>query len=155
MKRILTILLVCWSFDGLALDNAVDLLKSEEGFSSTIYLDTEGYPTFGYGFKITSPLMGDRILEVDANRLLIQKVIAIHERLSSNPTYLALPKHKRHILISMAYQMGHHGLMQFRNMWAALEIGDYENAGEAMKDSLWYKQTPNRAERHIDVIEGY
>ena len=155
MKAFLTIVLVCWSFDGLALDIAVDSLKSDEGFSREIYIDTEGYPTIGYGFKVTSPMTGDRMSRRYANVIIANKVRAIHERLSSNPTYLALPKHKRRILISMAYQMGHHGLMQFRNMWAALEVGDYYEAGEAMKDSLWYKQTPNRAKRHISVIKGY
>ena len=154
MKQLITILLVCWSFDGLAIDNSVKLLKVEEGFSSTLYMDTEGYPTIGYGFRVTSALMGDRILRVDAESLLIAKVTAIHSRLSSNPTYLRLPKHKRDIIVSMAYQMGYHGVMQFRDMWEALEQGDYYLAGLAMQDSKWFKQTPNRAIRHIQTIMG-
>ena len=154
MRAILTAFLICWSFDGLALENAVAALKSDEGFRSRMYIDTEGHPTIGYGFKITSPLMGDRILRADADLLLIQKVIAIHTRLSSNPTYLALPKHKRDVIISMVYQMGYHGVMKFKDMWAALKVGDYDKAGVAMQDSLWYKQTPNRAKRHINVIRG-
>ena len=155
MKAFLTILLACYSFDGLALGNAVDLLKSEEGYRYEVYIDTEGYPTVGYGTRVTSPMMGDRMSRQYANIILFNRVRAIHERLSSNPTYLGLPKHKRHVLISMTYQMGYHGVMQFRDMWAALEVGDYYKAGEAMKDSLWYKQTPNRAIRHIDIIKGY
>ena len=155
MRAILAAILLGCSCSVIALDDVVELLKREESFERNIYIDTEGFPTIGYGTRVTSPMMGDRILRADADMLLRLRIAEIHERLSSNPTYLSLPQHKRDILISMVYQMGHYGVSQFRDMWAALEQGDYESAGDAMKDSLWYTQTTNRAERHIETIKGY
>ncbi len=32
--------------------NAVDYVKRSEGFRGGLYLDTEGYPTIGYGFRV-------------------------------------------------------------------------------------------------------
>jgi lysozyme len=67
--------------------------------------------------------------------------------------YNKLNTERQTILISMAYQMGYKGLMDFPKMWAALGQGDWFEASEQAKDSLWYRQTPQRAARHARVLE--
>ncbi|BCV03392.1 MAG: hypothetical protein CM15mV66_210 [uncultured marine virus] len=57
----------------------------------------------------------------------------------------------------MVYQMGEGGVSKFKGMLSALRKGKYTDASDEMIDSLWYRQTPNRASelaltmREIDV----
>jgi lysozyme len=43
--------------------------------------------------------------------------------------------------------MGVNGLMKFRNLWAAIEPGNFQQAYLEALDSNWYRQTPSRAKR--------
>jgi lysozyme len=47
----------------------------------------------------------------------------------------------------MAFQMGVDGLLKFKNTLELIKNGKYKEASDAMLDSLWAKQTPNRASR--------
>ena len=63
----------------------------------------------------------------------------------------------KEIIIEMVYQMGEGGVSKFKGMLSALSDGRYTDASDEMIDSLWYRQTPNRASalalamREIDV----
>ena len=57
------------------------------------------------------------------------------------------PEEVRKILINMTFQMGINRIATFRKMIAAIKAKDYKTASEEMKDSNWYKQTTNRANR--------
>lgn len=59
------------------------------------------------------------------------------------------PVEVQRILLNMTFQMGIAGLLTFVNTLAAVESGDYIAASEKMKLSLWYTQTPERADRLI------
>jgi len=47
----------------------------------------------------------------------------------------------------MVYQIGEGGVGKFKNMFKALDNEDYGEAAFQMLDSLWAKQTPNRANK--------
>src|SRR5699024_12529627 len=57
------------------------------------------------------------------------------------------------VLLKMCFQMGigsaahGTGLLGFKNTLAMIERGDYESAAQGMMNSVWAKQTPNRAKR--------
>ena len=51
------------------------------------------------------------------------------------------------ILVEMVFQLGIGGVGKFKKMWSALDNEDYGEASFQMMDSLWAKQTPNRAEK--------
>ena len=61
---------------------------------------------------------------------------------------------RRAVLLSMAYQMGVDGLMKFKNMWAAINRQDWDDAADQMLDSKWARQTPERAGRHARIMRG-
>jgi hypothetical protein len=60
-------------------------------------------------------------------------------------------------LTDMRYQMGALGLSKFKKMIAALTADppDYCAAAREMKDSLWAKQTPNRANDDIAIVQAH
>lgn len=55
------------------------------------------------------------------------------------------PEPARLVLQNMAFQMGIAGLLKFGRALAAMQARDYARASSEMLDSLWAKQTPNRA----------
>jgi len=52
----------------------------------------------------------------------------------------------------MAYQMGVTGLAGFTNTLGMIARGDFAGAAGGMMNSLWARQTPNRARRHAEVM---
>lgn len=141
--------------------NIFDIIKFEEGFSSTPYVDTEGYVTIGYGTKISTknaPLeyFTLEISEEVAERLVADRLrpclVYLYE--VKNTQILGISRNSPRFIIlqSMCYQLGEAGLDGFKKMWAAIEKGDWEEAAKEALDSKWATQTPERARRHAEVL---
>ena len=47
----------------------------------------------------------------------------------------------------MAYQLGVHGVLEFKEMLASLERGDCQAARRQALESAWARETPARAKR--------
>ncbi|HEP0986940.1 glycoside hydrolase family protein [Enterobacter ludwigii] len=112
------------------------------------YKDSEGFLTVGFGHKV---LQGDNfnngITEVEALHLL-DKDIAIAENHLSKLN-LIIPKDWQDFMIIMIFQLGLSGTMKFKKMIQALRDANYPEAIKQAKDSLWYRQTPNRVNAMI------
>lgn len=54
---------------------------------------------------------------------------------------------------NMAYNLGITRLSKFKKMIAALEATDYLTASEEAKDSQWYSQVGERAERIVNIFK--
>jgi|TARA_E500000305_G_C4006683_1_gene230366 lysozyme len=134
-------------------------IKLHEGFSPTVYEDTLGYKTVGYGHLVTikddfvigeiySPEELEGVFEDDykiafdnAHDLLEDEDIPFHEVVES-------------VLIEMAFQLGLPRLKKFVNFIQGLKDQDYNKAADEMIDSRWAKQTPNRAHGLSEMIRG-
>lgn len=139
------------------------MLRYDEGFREKPYYDTEGFPTIGIGKRLgpkgtplsaygfTVPL---EVAEVWA-RVESRSVAA---QLASNaaiaPAWRNLDETRRDALVNMAYQMGVSGLAGFRKMLAHIAAGRYAEAAKEGKASKWYTQTPERAQRVLDVLSS-
>lgn len=124
----------------------ISLLIEEEGFRDKPYLDTEGIPTFGYGFTY--------ITKEEAEVILQDRVYSIHKQLEDKYGWFNyLGSTRQSIIISMVYQLGLSGFGKFKNMIKALEDKDYDKASIEGLDSKWAKQTSNRAERQMKILK--
>ncbi len=136
--------------------NIYQLLEFEEGFSEAPYADTEGYPTIGFGTKIgtKSAPIEQYVFKVsrEVGKLLIKDHLEQVENYLSNKMLSHVNSTRYTILQSMAYQLGERGLDDFKKMWQAIEKGDWEEAAKQALDSRWAIQTPNRANRHAEVL---
>lgn len=65
----------------------------------------------------------------------------------------SLDEARRGVLLNMTFNMGITGLLKFQKMLAALQSGDYQKAGEEMKDSLWYKQVGVRGLELVNQMQ--
>lgn len=124
----------------------IEDLKHDEGFRGNPYTDTEGNLTIGYGTKL--PLS-----RKEAEVLLKMRLDETIEDVNSRLSHLNIRKEAWDILYNMAYQLGVGGLLKFKKMLKALEKQDYKTAAKEGLDSLWARQTPNRARRLMAKME--
>lgn len=143
-----------------------NILEFEEGIRLKPYLDSEGYPTIGIGTKIGAKydkslgitqenylaLYQIEITEAIAKLWLEMRLSNKRNRLIEMPWFMKLNSARQDIIMSMAYQMGIHGLLKFEKMIAAAKAENYDAMADEALDSKWAHQTPNRAERHAIVL---
>ncbi len=127
---------------------AIAQLRQDEGFRRFPYLDTKGISTIGYGRN----LRAEGISPDEARVLLENDVQRVEEHLYTFPWWDGLSVARRAVLINMAVNMGVDGLLQFREMIAALQTGDYNAAAEAMLNSVWARQVGDRAVRLAGIM---
>lgn len=141
---------------------ATKIIAVEEGYMEDVYLCSEGYPTVGYGIKLGYK---DQSLEEYREFPKISKELAffwlgcevkgVIERIENAPEFSFFSKLddvRKAVLISMCYQLGVSGVKKFKNALKALEEGDYNKAADEMCDSLWHRQTTQRANRHSRMV---
>lgn len=108
------------------------------------YKDTVGKWTIGWGRNLS-----DRgISEDEALFLLdndIRDAVEIAQALFKN--FDSLNHVRQHVLIDMAFNLGHPRLSKFRLMRAAVKADDFSEAANQMVNSRWYLQTGTRAAR--------
>lgn len=125
----------------------VENIKESEGFRGMPYDDTEGYPTIGYGTKL--PLS-----EKEAELLLEHRLDGFKKELHVKLPHLNIPPEAWDVVYEMAYQLGVPRFMKFQKMITALVGNNYELAADEGMDSLWAKQTPNRAKKLMDRLRS-
>ena len=56
------------------------------------------------------------------------------------------------VLVEMVFQLGYQKASGFKRMLAGLSAGDINAACSEMRNSAWYKQTPNRVQSLIKLM---
>lgn len=59
-----------------------------------------------------------------------------------------------YVLTDMCFNLGKGGLKKFKKLFSALKKGLYDDAANAMLDSLWAKQVGNRATKLAVLMRG-
>ena len=133
------------------LQDIVDDIKKHEGFEPKVYECTEGYETIGYGFAIK-----DLIIDRDvADLILMKKLHTLLQRITiAFPWFKDIDSIAKSVVINMCYQLGIRGFSKFKKTIYFLETEQYEEASIEMLDSLWAKQTPNRAKELSEQISA-
>ena len=142
-------------------DRLREELKIDEGCKYEVYLDHLGLPTFGIGHLITEKDpehqmgIGTPIDEIRVNEAFEQDVyVTIGECKKLFDDWDKLPEEVRLIIANMMFNMGRPRLSKFKKMIQACHDGNWLEAGYQMKDSRWYKQVTNRADRLIFRMQG-
>ena len=136
-------------------------LAIDEGVVNEVYLDHLGYPTFGighlilkddpeYGFAVGHSVEPERVTEAFQHDL----DIAISECRVLYDRWDFFEGEVQEILVNMMFNLGRPRLSKFKNFKKAVDSGDWAKAGIEGRDSLWWKQVGNRAERLMVRIES-
>tara|TARA_Y100001980_G_C14517418_1_gene292725 strand:+ start:840 stop:1268 length:429 start_codon:yes stop_codon:yes gene_type:complete len=128
-------------------DDLKNQIKEHEGYRDTVYLDTLGKRTVGYGHlcvednwvdgKIYEKEYLEEVFDKDFNIALTDA----NKILEGKPVnHIA-----REVIIELVFNIGMPRTMKFVKCLAALDNEDYEEAGNQILDSLYARQVPYRA----------
>ncbi len=138
-------------------------LKYDEGVRYEVYRDHMGYGTFGVGHLITSkdeeagllegtPVSEERVwsaFESDLSEAMIDC-----NKLYGTSTFSRWPEEVQEVLVNMVFNLGRTRLAKFVNFRKALIQEDWRRAAVEGRDSRWYLQVTNRAERLMRRLEN-
>ncbi len=126
------------------MSDLVEKLKDHEGFRERPYQCSEGVWTFGYGFTYLTKDEADIVLRIKVRKL----------RARLYPWIRELSPERQDVIVNMAFNLGISGLMKFKKMWAAIEVGEWNKAAAEMLDSRWARQVGYRAVELAEVMRG-
>lgn len=137
-------------------------LKIDEGVVYEIYEDHLGYATFGvghlvlesdpeYGQPIGTPVSEERVrecFEKDLDTAISECTVLYGE------AWIGFPGEVQEVLVNMLFNLGRPRLSKFKNFNAKLMEGKWAEAAPEGRDSVWYRQVGNRAERLMSRLEA-
>ena len=136
----------------------IEILKKEliqdEGVKYEVYLDHLGYKTFGIGHlcKATDPENDFEVGQEVSKERVDECFLADIEQVIEDCTILydefyTLPDEAQLIIANMMFNLGRPRLSKFIRMRENVIKGNWKSAEEEMRNSRWFDQVPNRAER--------
>lgn len=134
---------------------------NDEGVVYYLYNDHLGHKTFGIGHLVTkndpewnmsigTKISHDRVYSAFDGDLSI----AVMSCFSLYKEFEMWPREAKHVLINMMFNLGKPKMSLFVNMNAALNQRKWKEAAIHGRDSRWYRQVTNRAERLMRRLES-
>ena len=120
----------------------IESIKKHEGYVASVYKDSLGIDTIGYGFAIKDLQLDEDICDMILERKLKDLNDSIKIKFD---WYKYMPQEIKDIVTEMCYQLGVTGFSKFKKTIAYLQNEEWKNASIEMLDSRWAKQTPGRA----------
>ena len=120
----------------------IESIKKHEGYVGIVYKDSLGIDTIGYGFAIKDLELDEDICDIILERKLHNLEDSVNFKFS---WYKYMPQEIKDVVMEMCYQLGVTGVSKFKKTLAHLQNKRWEEASVEMLDSLWARQTPNRA----------
>ena len=126
----------------------IERIGVNEGFRSKPYQCSEGVWTIGHGLTW--------ITEEESLSILSGRISSLHLKLLDDlDWYKDMPPEVKGVVIEMCYQIGFTGFTKFKKAIACMEDKDWKGAADEMLDSLWARQTPERANRLADIVREH
>ena len=146
------------------LEELKEHIKFEEGVKLNdngehiLYNDSLGYKTLGIGHLVKAT---DPENEMEVGTVVSQErvdecfeadlYVAIND-MEKFTEDMNVDENVKECITHMVFQLGLPRLNKFKNFKQALLDNDIETAQAEMKNSLWYRQTTNRADRLIEKL---
>jgi lysozyme len=124
------------------------LLEQQEGFRANPYRDSRGFLTIGFGTNLDAGITREQ-----AEALMDCQLAANEAALQAYPWFAGLDEVRRGVIENMAYNIGVSGVLEFKDMLAAIEAKDWPEAAHQMRASVWRVQVGDRALVLADIME--
>lgn len=150
-----------------------EYIRANEGVRKSTYKDTVGIKTVGVGFNLEEGQSVEKLRKVGFNDGEITELMSGKRTLLTSqveqlfdlsleqahkdvvklvPNFEELPFEVRKVLMDMSYNLGYTRLAKFRKMLSAAKGQDYLAMGAEIKDSNYYHQLPERANKNILLV---
>ena len=127
-------------------------LKRHEGLELEAYRCPAGFLTIGWGHNVEArpgagvQTVGDALSRGTAEALLYNDVkLSCRELDKAYPWWRSMSEARQGVLLNMHFNMGMSTLKTFKLALAAMECGDWSEAGRQMLASRWAGQVKGRA----------
>lgn len=129
------------------------LLIQDEGEVNHAYQDSEGYWTIGVG-RLIDKRKGGGISHDEAMLLLDHDIEKATRGAQTFNWFYSLNVARQAVVISMIFNMGLPTFSRFRKTIEYISLGEYQEAGDEMLDSLWAEQVGPRAWRLSQMMRS-
>lgn len=130
-----------------AVDLAVTMLKTDEGYRAMPYKDQLGNVTVGYGFCVSAGLS-----KFSALGLLSAQVAEIQQQLTTYYWWSSLDDARAAAILDITFNVGVHGLLGFPKMLSAIATKDWQGAHDQCLDSDAARLNVDRYKRLAQVL---
>ena len=132
-------------------------IKEHEGYRDTVYSDSLGFATIGYGHLV---LPTDNFVEgVTYDKETLEEVFDNDFKIAVDSARDLLRNIEHNyiifgVLVEMCFQLGKPKVSKFNKMFIALKEKNLDKASDEMINSRWHKQTPKRCESLANIIKN-
>jgi lysozyme len=132
-------------------------IKEHEGYRDTVYSDSLGFATIGYGHLV---LPTDNFVEgVAYDKETLEEVFDNDFKIAVDSARDLLRDIEHNyiifgVLVEMCFQLGKPKVSKFNKMFIALKEKNLDKASDEMINSRWHKQTPKRCESLANIIKN-
>ena len=132
-------------------------IKEHEGFRDTVYSDSLGFATIGYGHLV---LPTDNFVEgVAYDKETLEEVFDNDFKIAVDSARDLLRDIEHNyiifgVLVEMCFQLGKPKVSKFNKMFIALKEKNLDKASDEMINSRWHKQTPKRCESLANIMKN-
>jgi lysozyme len=133
-----------------------DRIKRHEGYRDTVYTDSLGYNTIGYGHLIVEDgfLPGIQYSKLELERVFEKDFAIAVQGANKLVSEYDLDNDAFGVVIEMCFQLGLPRVSKFKFFLAALKMQDYQKAAEEMLLSKWHEQTSVRCEELTNIMRN-
>ena len=132
-------------------------IKEHEGYRDTVYSDSLGFATIGYGHLV---LPSDNFVEgVTYDKETLEEVFDNDFKIAVDSARDLLRDIEHNyiifgVLVEMCFQLGKPKVSKFNKMFIALKEKNLDKASDEMINSRWHKQTPKRCESLANIMKN-
>ena len=148
---------------GVEMETFIDRLRKDleldEGVKFEIYNCSEGHPTFGIGHLVlptdpeSSMEIGDKVSKERVESCFEKDIeVTIGDCKDIFADWSGLPEEARLVTANMCFQLGKPRFSKFKKTVSACDDHRWTDMANEMRDSRWYRQTQNRADRLIKRV---
>lgn len=125
------------------------MVARQEGLRLKLYRDTQGKATIGFGHNLDAKGISRNI----AQAILSEDIEdAMRDMATNLPWYIDLNEQRQGAMVSLSFNLGIIGLMQFKSMLEALRSSDWQKAHDECLVSLAAHQDKNRYQEIANIF---
>ena len=126
------------------------MLIKHEGKKLWPYKCTAGKLTIGIGHNLDAKGISNAVADLMYEEDIMEVINDLHKIFEN---FNDLPEQIQLVLANMRFQLGDNGFRKFNKLIKSVERKDWKEMKINMANSLWYKQTNNRAKELIGLVE--
>ena len=126
------------------------MLIKHEGKKLWPYKCTAGKLTIGIGHNLDAKGISNAVADLMYEEDIMEVINDLHKIFEN---FNDLPEQIQLVLANMRFQLGDLGFRKFNKLIKSVERKDWKEMKINMANSLWYKQTNNRAKELIGLVE--